>query len=543
MIEKFKQNNLIKIGITVIIISIISFLALKNNKNYEIEKNELHNLVYINDVLIDNVSKKELINSKKDSFEFTNKDILNKETKIDYVINNDSNFKISSTLECVSKDKSATISYTNNDMIIDSKNKLESSFIVNPQNTLEDNIYTCLIKNTIYKNIDNEESNDNNLENNSSKPDNSNQNQNNNSNNNKPNNNQNENEEAKIPSEWLDNGIFSNYYFDAYKLLQTLTIEEKVGQILLARYPSDNTAVSEMEKYNFGGYVLFAKDFRGKTTKEVENMISKVQSSSKIPLIMAVDEEGGSVVRVSSNPLLNSYKFLSPQELYNKGGLDLIKEDTLIKSSVLSNLGINVNLAPVLDISSSDSYIYPRTLGQNATITAEFATTVIEASKKTKVSYTLKHFPGYGNNLDTHGVESTDNRTYEELMNNDLVPFKSGIKSGAEAILISHNIVTSIDKSNPASLSSSMNNLLYNTLNFSGISITDDLDMGATSKITNKYAKSVMAGMNLLIVTNYQVAFEEILNSVKNGSIKESHINKLAFKVLAWKYYKGLINS
>lgn len=349
------------------------------------------------------------------------------------------------------------------------------------------------------------------------------------------------NDDSDIPNDWQDNGIFSTYYTLAYNKLKTLSIDEKIGQLFLVRYP-DNNAQELLKKYNFAGYVFFEKDFRNKSEVEVQTMMKELQKAATISILTATDEEGGSVVRVSSNPDLVSSKFKSSQDLYATGGFGLIKEDTINKSKVLKNLGINLNLAPVVDVSTNpNDYMYNRSLGQNTTLTSTYAETVINASKNTGVSYTLKHFPGYGNNKDTHTGSSTDSRSYDDIINNDIPPFESGIKAGAEAVLVSHNIVTSIDNNNPASLSPSVHNLLRNNLGFTGIIITDDLDMVAVSSIDNVTAKAVLAGNDLIITTDYEESINSVKNAIKNGTISEEYIDKLAFRVISWKYYKGLM--
>lgn len=349
-----------------------------------------------------------------------------------------------------------------------------------------------------------------------------------------------ENEDG-IAKDWLDNGIFSDYYNLANQKLKTLSLDEKIGQLFLVRLP-DSNVVSDLKKYKLGGFVLYEKDFKDKTEKEVKQMIKNLQDNSDIPLLIAVDEEGGKVVRVSSNPKLVSTKFKSSSELYALGGFSQIREDTIEKSKVLNNLGINLNLAPVVDVSTNSSdYIYERTLGQNTELTSTYAKTVINASKGYGVSYTLKHFPGYGNNTDTHSGSSTDSRSYDYIKTNDLPPFEAGIEEGAEAVLVSHNIVSSIDASNPASLSPSVHNLLRNGVGFTGIIITDDLAMGATSSITDAALKAVLAGNDLIITTDYETDIAAIKAAIENGSISEELIDKLAFRVLAWKYYKGLM--
>lgn len=347
--------------------------------------------------------------------------------------------------------------------------------------------------------------------------------------------------EDDIPLSYMDNGIFSDYYKLAYNKLKTLSLDEKIGQLLLVRYPESNQ-VEDLKKYKFAGYVFFERDFRDKTKSGVLNMIDNVQNVSNIPLLTAVDEEGGSVVRVSSNPNLASSSFKSSKELYASGGMNAISEDTKEKSKLLKSLGLNLNLAPVVDVSTNPSdYMYRRTIGENTSVTSEYAKTVIEASKGTLVSYTLKHFPGYSNNVDTHTGSSTDTRSLSDIRTNDLPPFEAGINAGAEAVLVSHNIVTSIDSSNPASLSSGVHDLLRNDLNFTGVIITDDLSMGAISSITDAAVKAVKAGNDLIITTDYEESFNSIKSSVSSGTLSENDIDRHVFRILAWKYYKGLM--
>lgn len=336
-------------------------------------------------------------------------------------------------------------------------------------------------------------------------------------------------------------GIFEQFNTLAENKLKTMTLDEKIGQLLLVRYP-DTNAKEALEKYKFGGYVFFEKDFKDKTEKEVQNMMSELQKVANIPLLTAVDEEGGKVVRVSSNPNLASSKFLSPRQLYQEGGFDLIKEDVVNKSKVLANLGINLNLAPVVDVSTNpDDYMYDRTLGEGTSLTSTYASTVINASKNGKVSYVLKHFPGYGNNNDTHQGAVLDNRTFSDIETNDLPPFEAGINASAEAVLVSHNTVVNIDSNNPASLSPSIHNLLRNNLGFTGVIMTDDLAMGAISSIDNATVKALLAGNDIIMVTDYEKSINEIKAALNNGTISEELIDNANHRIISWKYYKGLM--
>ncbi len=330
-------------------------------------------------------------------------------------------------------------------------------------------------------------------------------------------------------------GIFKDYYNDALNTLKTMTIEDKIKQVLLPHYTNN------LSDYNYGGFVFFEKDFQNKTKDEVIGMIKNLQNNVKIPLLIASDEEGGTVTRISSNKNLVKDYFKSPQNLYKEGGFDKIKEDVLNKSNILSELGINLNLAPVVDVSTNPSdYIYKRTLGLDTDKVAEYAKVVIETSKNTSVSYTLKHFPGYGNNTDTHKGISIDNKSYEEILSVDIPPFESGIKAGAEAVMFSHNIIKCLDENNPASLSKEVHNLLMSGLNFMGVIITDDLNMDALKDIANKEVLALMAGNDLLITSNPEESYQNILNGINNKIISEYDLNSKVLKILSWKYSKGL---
>jgi len=349
-------------------------------------------------------------------------------------------------------------------------------------------------------------------------------------------------EDSDINAMMEDKSAFSAFYKQAAKKLKTMTLKEKIGQVLLVGAPEKNQA--ELLKDNpYSGYILYKRDFENKTASQVRRHINNLQNSSDIPLLIAVDEEGGKVVRVGSNPNLIDAPFKSPQELYKAGGMDAIKNDTKNKSRILNNLGINLNLAPVVDVATDpNAYIYYRTIGENTEVTSEYAKTVINASKGTGVSYTLKHFPGYGNNVDTHQQQATDDRSYDDILKNDIPPFTAGTNAGAEAVLVSHNIIKSIDPNEPASLSASVHNLLRNTVGFSGISITDDLSMTGV-KDDNSLVKALLAGNDLLIVTDSTNSIDKIKTAVQNGSLDEKVVDKAALRVIAWKYYKGLLNT
>ncbi len=350
---------------------------------------------------------------------------------------------------------------------------------------------------------------------------------------------------ADVPEEWQDGGIFSHNYAEAYNMMKKMTLEEKVGQMILARCPaSDGSVIAK--KYHLGGYILFGRDFGyTKTKDEITKAVSSYTNSQKIPMIIAVDEEGGTVSRLQGNYNLIPHDFLSPRELYAQGGIEAIKDDANEKSKILSGLLINTNLAPVCDISKNpDDFMYSRSLGQNPDITADFVKAVTEISQKNGVSAALKHFPGYGNNVDTHTGIAIDKRNYATFQANDFIPFKAGINAGAHMVLVSHNIVECMDKDYPASLSPKVHSILREELGFTGIIITDDLAMDAISVYVKGYSPvvaAVIAGNDMLCVSDIQSTYNDVIEAVHIGRIEEEQIDHAVMRILAWKMSKNMI--
>lgn len=340
----------------------------------------------------------------------------------------------------------------------------------------------------------------------------------------------------------IDYGIFNDYYDLALKKVNSMTLEEKVGQMIFARLPQSNVK-SAINNYHVGGFILFGIDFKNKTKEQVINEIKSYQDESKIPLLLGVDEEGGSVVRISSNSNLYSHRFLSPQDIYKNGGIDGIINDTIEKSKLLKELGLNVNLAPVADVSTnSNDFIYDRSFGEPATETCEYIRNVVKTYNDNNMGSCLKHFPGYGNNVDTHTGIAIDNRDYNTFLESDFLPFKAGIDEGVPSILVSHNIVNSMDSDSPASLSKRVHEILRNDLGFTGVIMTDDLAMDAiTLYVDNPYVEAVKALNDLLITSDYEKTYESILEGVNNSTIDEELIDSAVTRVLAWKYKLGLI--
>ncbi len=190
------------------------------------------------------------------------------------------------------------------------------------------------------------------------------------------------------------------------------------------------------------------------------------------------------------------------------------------------------------------AYMYERSFGRNAEETSEYVKTVVTAMKEAGLGCALKHFPGYGNNADTHTGIVYDNRSYETYTESDFKPFLAGIEAGAGAVLVSHNIVQCMDAGLPASISEKVHRILREELKFDGVVITDDLYMDAIAEFTGEEAAAVaavLAGNDMLCCTNFTVQLPAVLAAVKDGRISEEQIDAAVLRILRWKAELGLL--
>ena len=346
-----------------------------------------------------------------------------------------------------------------------------------------------------------------------------------------------------FPESWQDNGIFSHYYQPAYQKMLTMSLDEKIGQMFYSRCPQYD-AVGFAQKYHIGGYVLFGVDFADKSKQQVKDNIDSYIHSQGIPMTIAVDEEGGTVVRISSKSALYDSEFQSPRDIYDQGSMAAIKENALALAKMLNDFQIDVNFAPVCDISLDENdFMYYRSIGHDVDTVCEFVSEFTKIAQSNGVSASLKHFPGYGNNVDTHTGIAIDERPYQQFLDEDFKPFEEGIKQNAHIVMVSHNIVNCMDSSKPASLSKNVHDILRNDLGFTGIVVTDDLEMDAITEYTSGTSPAVaaiLAGNDMLTIGDSMIedAVESIKAAISDGTLDESLIDHAVTRILAWKYFK-----
>lgn len=322
------------------------------------------------------------------------------------------------------------------------------------------------------------------------------------------------------------------------EILAEMSLEEKIGQVILARYPED--AADMAEKYNFGGYTLYAKDIENETPQSLSEKLDEVRANTKLPPFIAADEEGGDIVRVSKYAAFAEEPLPSVQEALAAG--TSMEEFTAEMSEVLKKAGVNLNLAPVADVAeNSEDYIYSRTCGLDYEGTARTVGEIVKGMKKQGIMCCLKHFPGYGSNVDTHTGIAVDEREKSDFEEKDFLPFKAGIEAGAPMVMVNHNIVTAYNPELPASLAPEVHKVLRE-LGFEGIIITDDLGMDAISYYTDSpYVTALLAGNDMLCVTDGAACFEALSEAASDGSITEERLNESVLRIIEAKIEYGII--
>ncbi|MCX6112629.1 MAG: beta-N-acetylhexosaminidase [Proteobacteria bacterium] len=339
-------------------------------------------------------------------------------------------------------------------------------------------------------------------------------------------------------------------------VLSSLTLEQKIGQMLLYGFKgqtAEEDAAPLIKKYNLGGVILFTRNINSEnqTVKLDEDIQHYAINHLKIPVFISIDQEGGKVLRIQNFGTvlpgnMNLGATRSPTLSFLAGKLTSVD---------LEMLGINMNLAPVLDVNTSakNEVIGVRSFGSDPDMVAVLGSSYIRGIQSRKVSATAKHFPGHGNTSgDSHFEIMSINRTLDELKRYDLKPFYEAIKNGVDAIMTAHISVPSIDPSGlPATLSNKIiTGLLRNEMGYNGLIITDDMEMRPVTKdwpIGKSATQAILAGCDMVIVVWTDSAKEEVYNSilsaVKNNLITQSRIDESVRRILRVKFKRQLFDN
>lgn len=314
---------------------------------------------------------------------------------------------------------------------------------------------------------------------------------------------------------------------------------ESITGVNTAVQAGDGTKTA-LEKYAVGGLIYFKKNIQSK--EQITEMIEKSQEYSKYPLFIGVDEEGGKVNRVADAGLAQAAP--SAADIGATGDANNAYQAGVQIGTYLSELGFNVNFAPVADIANvPDSVMKDRSYGFDGETVAPFVTSMMTGLQENGVTACLKHFPGIGSTTaDTHaGLASTD-RSADEFRNQEFTVFQAGIDAGAQMIMVGHINVPMLDNdNNPASMSKTViTDMLRGELGYDGVIITDALNMSAIAEYYSSEQAAILAlkaGCDMILMPeNFLQAYAGVMTAVADGTISEQRINDSLKRIYRIKY-------
>lgn len=328
------------------------------------------------------------------------------------------------------------------------------------------------------------------------------------------------------------------------KIYQMMFVRpEAITGVTTATAASDATRAA-LQKYPVGGIVYSKSNMLSK--EQFASMISHTKSYAKVPLFIATDEEGGKVNRLMDS--VGTTKVDSPYS-YKDNGINTASCNAKIIANDMNNLGFNLNFAPVADVWSNpnNAVIAQRAYSNNFREAGNLVDAAVRGFHEGGVCTTLKHFPGHGDTYeDTHTSTAYVSKSRDQLENEELQVFRKGIEAGTDLVMVGHMIVENIDNTAPASLSEKVvTELLRNEMNFTGLIITDSLEMNAVSEhYTGGEAavRAIKAGNDLLLEPkDLNEAVMAVMNAVSQGEITEQQINEHVLRILEVKERAGIL--
>lgn len=342
--------------------------------------------------------------------------------------------------------------------------------------------------------------------------------------------------------------------------VESMTLREKVGQLFMIRPqaldPSDTasyTSVTQQTKENLlkypvGGIILFKENIQDPA--QLEALLTDYQQASALPLLVAVDEEGGTVTRVASNSKFEATKYASASAVAASGDTGAAREMGRTIGTYLKRYGFNLDFAPVADVNTNpkNPVIGKRAFSSDPEIAAQMVTAAVEGFHEAGMLCTLKHFPGHGDTAtDSHLGMATTTKTWAELQQAELIPFAKGIAAGADVVMAAHITTPNITGDDlPASLSYEMlTERLRGEMGFEGVICTDALEMQAVTKYYSPAQAAVLAlraGADILLSpADLQEAFEAVLTAVEDGTLSEQRLDESVYRILSLKHKAGLL--
>lgn len=335
--------------------------------------------------------------------------------------------------------------------------------------------------------------------------------------------------------------------------LSDLTLEEKVGQMFVCGFhgkqPSE--AIQQLiDKNQIGGVIYFSRNIE--RPQQVYQLSHDLQNQAKnaigIPLFVGVDQEGGMVARITDGVTM----IPGNMALGAAGDRDHAHQAARISGGELKALGINMNLAPSIDVNNNpdNPVIGVRSFGDDPKKVSEFGAATVQGYRESGICAAVKHFPGHGDTaVDSHFSLPKIPHGQERVQQIELVPFKKAIENGVDMVMTAHVVFPALDSSEkPATLSAAvLDGLLRRELGYDGVVMTDCLEMEAISKGYGTEEAAVMAveaGADTILISHTEKrqlgAIRELINAVKSGRISEARIDQSVKRILQLKQKRNL---
>lgn len=339
----------------------------------------------------------------------------------------------------------------------------------------------------------------------------------------------------------------------ASQLVSGMSLEDKVAQMFvitpeaLTGYASvtaaGDTTKAAYESRPVGGLIYMADNLLSteQTTEMLTNMQNIAMERTGLPVFLSVDEEGGTVARVAKNDAFGVTDVGNMSDIGATGDAQNAYNAGVTIGTYLKQLGFNVDYAPVADVLTNpdNTVIGTRSFGSDASVAADMVTKELEGLSSQGVFGVVKHFPGHGGvSGDSHDGAVTMDKSLEELMQTEFVPFQKAVENGVSFVMVGHISVPQVVGDNtPASLSQMMvSNVLREQLGYQGIVITDAMNMGA---ITGSYTAdqaavmAVNAGVDMILMPqDYETAYNGLFQAVQDGTITEDRINESVTRIV-----------
>ena len=332
---------------------------------------------------------------------------------------------------------------------------------------------------------------------------------------------------------------------DVDQVLKDMTLEEKVGQMFMpnfgATFYSDNSwgykrVERWIKEYHVGGLSMFGGD-----PYEAARNIYRFQKMAKFPLLIGSDFEWGIPMRISAGT-----RFPENMGIGATGDPSYAYQQGVITAKEAKALGVHMNFAPALDVNNNpdNPIINVRSYSEDPNMVAEFGVEYIKGLQSEHVAATAKHFPGHGDtDVDSHLSLPQINVDRQRLNAVELAPFKAAIDADVKAIMVAHLALPKITGNNlPATLSPFfLQDILRDSLGYTGLLVTDAMNMGG---MRNEFwpgeaaVKSIQAGMDMILYSpDTELAYETVLNAVKDGRISEERINESVRRIMEFKQF------